>query len=249
MSASGAIRIEGLHKGFRGHPVLSGVDLEIARGESVVIIGKSGGGKSVLLKLIIGLIRPDAGRIWVDDREVTAMGSRELAQLRTRFGMLFQGAALFDSLTVGENVGLGLREHTRKSEREIREIVRDRLALVNLKDIENLKPAALSGGMRKRVGLARALAMDPQFMLYDEPTTGLDPVTGDVIDDLIVSLRERFNVTSVAVTHDMKSAFKIADSIAMLHEGKIGYRGTVDETRATTNEVVRNFINGVAARA
>jgi len=239
------IRIEGVRKGFRGQDVLTGVDLVLEKGESLVIIGKSGCGKSVLLKLLIGLLKPDAGRIWVDDREVTALSKRDLNALRTRFGMLFQGAALFDSMTVGENIALGLHEHTKKPEREIREIVRERLEHVGLEEkIVGLKPAALSGGMRKRVGLARALAMKPEYMLYDEPTTGLDPLTGDVINDLIVSLREKYNVTSITVTHDMKSAFKIADSIAMLHEGKVIFRGSVEETQATDNPIVSNFVTG-----
>jgi len=239
------IRIEGVRKGFRSQDVLKGVDIEIEKGESLVIIGKSGCGKSVLLKLLIGLLKPDAGRIWVDDREVTALDKHDLFALRTRFGMLFQGAALFDSMTVGENVSLGLREHTKKPEREIREIVRERLEHVGLDaGIVGLKPAALSGGMRKRVGLARALAMNPQYMLYDEPTTGLDPLTGDVINDLIVSLREKYNVTSITVTHDMKSAFKIADSIAMLHDGRVIFRGSVAETQNTDNPIVSNFVTG-----
>ncbi len=239
------IRIEGVRKGFHGKDVLTGVDLNIEKGESVVVIGKSGGGKSVLLKLLIGLLKPDAGRIWVDDLEVTALRKRDLFALRTRFGMLFQGAALFDSMTVGENIALGLREHTKKSDREIRAIVKERLEHVALDDtIVDLKPAALSGGMRKRVGLARALAMNPEYMLYDEPTTGLDPISGDVINDLIVSLREKYKVTSISVTHDMKSAFKIADSIAMLHEGKVIFRGSVEETRQTDNPIVSNFVTG-----
>ena len=241
---SGTIRVEGVTKAFRGHEVLRGVDLEVAKGESLVIIGKSGGGKSVLLKMLIGLLQPDSGKVFVDDAELTAMNKRELYEMRKRFGMLFQSAALFDSMTVGENVAIGLREHTRKSEKVIRQIVLNTLANVGLENVENLKPAALSGGMKKRVGLARALAMDPDFMLYDEPTTGLDPLTGDVINDLIVSLREQYDVTSVAVTHDMKSAFKIAHSIAMIHEGRIIFRGSVEETQQTDNEIVRNFVTG-----
>jgi phospholipid/cholesterol/gamma-HCH transport system ATP-binding protein len=241
---SGTIRIEGVTKAFRGHQVLRGVDLEVAKGESLVIIGKSGGGKSVLLKLLIGLLQPDSGKIFVDDLELTAMNKRELYEVRKRFGMLFQGAALFDSMTVGENVAIALREHTRKSEKVIQKIVHDTLTNVGLENVENLKPAALSGGMKKRVGLARALAMDPDFMLYDEPTTGLDPLTGDVINDLIVSLREQYDVTSVAVTHDMKSAFKIAHSIAMIHEGRIIFRGSVEEIQETDNDIVRNFVTG-----
>ncbi len=238
------IRIEGVRKAFRGKEVLRGVDLEIAKGESLVIIGRSGCGKSVLLKQIIGLMRPDGGRIVVAGRDVTRLNKKELAAIRTRFGMLFQGAALFDSMTVKENIALSLREHTKKSEAEISRIVRERLEMVGLDGVQDLMPAALSGGMKKRVGLARALANDPEILLYDEPTTGLDPVSGDMINDLIVTLRERLHVTSIAVTHDMRSAYKIADSIAMLHEGRIVFRGSVAETQETENPTVRSFISG-----
>jgi phospholipid/cholesterol/gamma-HCH transport system ATP-binding protein len=238
------IRIEGVRKSFRGKEVLRGVDLTIDRGESVVIIGRSGGGKSVLLKLIIGLLKPDAGKIWIDGSEITRLKKHELARVRRRFGMLFQGAALFDSMTVRENIALPRREQKRSSEAELDAVVRERLAMVGLEGIEELKPAALSGGMKKRVGLARALASDPEVMLYDEPTTGLDPVSGDMINDLIVALRERLHVTSIAVTHDMRSAYRIADSIAMIHEGRIIFRGTVEETQGTDDEIVRGFISG-----
>ncbi len=238
------IQIEGVRKAFRGKEVLRGVDLDIAKGESLVIIGRSGCGKSVLLKQIIGLMRPDGGRIVVAGRDVTRLKKKDLAAIRTRFGMLFQGSALFDSMTVKENIALSLREHTRKSEAEISRIVRERLEMVGLDGIQDLMPAALSGGMKKRVGLARALASDPEILLYDEPTTGLDPVSGDMINDLIVTLRERLHVTSIAVTHDMRSAYKIADSIAMLHDGRIVFRGSVAETQETENPTVRNFISG-----
>ena len=238
------IQVDGVHKAFRGKEVLRGVDLHVAKGESVVIIGRSGCGKSVLLKQIIGLLRPDAGRIFVAGRDVTRLRKKDLAAIRTKFGMLFQGAALFDSMTVKENVALSLREHTKKSEEEISRIVRERLEMVGLDGVQDLMPAALSGGMKKRVGLARALANNPEIMLYDEPTTGLDPVSGDMINDLVVTLRERLQVTSIAVTHDMRSAYKIADSIAMLHEGRIIFRGSVAETQETENATVRNFISG-----
>jgi phospholipid/cholesterol/gamma-HCH transport system ATP-binding protein len=238
------IQIEGVRKAFRGKEVLRGVDLDIAKGESLVIIGRSGCGKSVLLKQIIGLLRPDAGRIVVAGRDVTRLRKKDLAAIRTRFGMLFQGAALFDSMTVKENIALSLREHTAKSEVEISRIVRERLEMVGLDGTQDLMPSALSGGMKKRVGLARALASDPEIMLYDEPTTGLDPVSGDMINDLVVTLRERLHVTSIAVTHDMRSAYKIADSIAMLHEGRIIFRGSVAETQETENATVRSFISG-----
>ncbi len=238
------IQIEGVRKGFRGKEVLRGVDIEIADGESLVIIGRSGCGKSVLLKQIIGLLKPDSGRILVNGSDVTRLDKRRLSEMRKRFGMLFQGAALFDSMTVKENIALALREHTKTPEAEITKIVAERLSWVGLDGVEALKPAALSGGMKKRVGLARALAMNPEIMLYDEPTTGLDPVSGDMINDLIVELREKLKVTSIAVTHDMRSAYKIADSIAMLHEGKVIFRGTVQETQQTDNPIVKNFVTG-----
>jgi len=238
------IRIRGLKKHLGTKQVLDGVDLDIQAGETVVIMGRSGSGKSVLLKHIIGLMAPDAGSIEVEDEEIVGMGEAELDSVRRRFGMLFQSAALFDSLTVGENVGLGLREHLRLKEVEIRKRVAERLDWVGLASIEAMKPASLSGGMRKRVGLARALAMDPQYILYDEPTTGLDPITADAIDQLIRSLQKRLGVTSIVVTHDMTSAYKVADRMVMLHQGKMVFSGTPQETRTTDNAVVRQFVEG-----
>jgi phospholipid/cholesterol/gamma-HCH transport system ATP-binding protein len=226
--------------------VLTGVDLEIKTGETVVVMGRSGGGKSVLLKHIIGLMTPDRGSIEIDGEEIVGIDERGLGEIRRRFGMLFQGAALFDSLTVGHNVGLPLREHLRWPGDRIRDRVRERLEWVGLKDVENMKPASLSGGMRKRVGLARAIVMDPRFILYDEPTTGLDPIMSDVINQLVRSLQKRMGVTSVVVTHDMKSAFNVADRVAMLHDGKIVFTGTPEETQNTKDPLVRQFVEGTS---
>ena len=198
----------------------------------------------MLLKHVVGLMTPDHGSIEIDSENIVGMKERELNAVRRRFGMLFQGAALFDSLTVGENVGLGLREHHLLNGREIRERVAERLEWVGLEGSEKLKPASLSGGMRKRVGLARAIAMDPQYILYDEPTTGLDPIMADVIDQLIRDMQKRLGVTSVVVTHDLASAYKIGDQIAMLNEGRIVFEGTPEETRNTRDTLVRQFIEG-----
>jgi phospholipid/cholesterol/gamma-HCH transport system ATP-binding protein len=238
------IRIRGLVKRLGRREVLSGVDLEIATGESVVVMGRSGGGKSVLLKHVIGLLHPDRGSIEIDGQNIVGMKERELNEVRKRFGMLFQGAALFDSMTVGENLGLPLRMHLRWDARRIRERVRERLEWVGLSGVEHMKPASLSGGMRKRVGLARAVVMDPRFILYDEPTTGLDPIMADVIDQLVRSLQKRMGVTTVVVTHDMKSAYQVADRLAMLHDGRIVFTGTPDETRNTRDPLVRQFVEG-----
>ena len=238
------IRIRGLKKRLGPKQVLDGVDLDIEAGETVVVMGRSGSGKSVLLKHVIGLMVPDAGNIEVEGVEIVGMSERELDEVRRHFGMLFQSAALFDSLTVGENVGLGLREHLHLKDAEVRQRVAERLSWVGLASIEAMKPALLSGGMRKRVGLARAVAMDPQYILYDEPTTGLDPITADAIDQLIRSLQRRLGVTSIVVTHDMTSAYKVADRMVMLHEGKIVFSGTPQETRTATNAVVRQFVEG-----
>jgi phospholipid/cholesterol/gamma-HCH transport system ATP-binding protein len=238
------IRIRGLKKRLGMKQVLDGVDLDIEAGETVVVMGRSGSGKSVLLKHIIGLMTPDAGSILVEDEEIVGMSESDLDNVRKRFGMLFQSAALFDSLTVGENVGLGLREHLHLKDEEVHKRVAERLSWVGLASIEAMKPASLSGGMRKRVGLARAVAMDPQYILYDEPTTGLDPITADAIDQLIRSLQKRLGVTSIVVTHDMASAFKVADRMVMLYEGKMVFSGTPQETRTTDNAMVRQFVEG-----
>ncbi len=240
------IAIKGVSKRFESQQVLAGIDLSIQTGENLVVLGLSGVGKSVLLKLIIGLLQPDEGTIEIDGREITKMKYGQLAELRKRFGMLFQSAALFDSMTVGENVGLALREHTRKPEREIREIVAQKLRLVGLDGIEDKKPSDLSGGMRKRVGLARAIAMDPDYILYDEPTTGLDPVTAEQINLLIRDVQKQLNVTSIVVTHDMKSAYTVGDRMCLLYEGRIRFEGTPEEIQNSRDPLVRQFIEGSA---
>ena len=239
------IEVVNLRKSFGRQAVLNGVTLKIERGESTVIIGRSGGGKSVLLKLLVGLIMPDAGEVRIEGQNIVGMNERELLAVRHKFGMLFQGAALFDSMTVAENVGFALRRE-RLGEGEIQQRVSQALEMVDLPGTESKKPAELSGGMRKRVGLARAIVYRPEILLYDEPTTGLDPIVADSIDRLIVSLRERLDVTSVAVTHDMRSARRIGQRISLLHEGQIYFSGTPDETFASTDPVVYRFVNGIS---
>jgi len=238
------IEIVDIHKSFTGKPVLNGVNLTINKGETLTIIGRSGEGKSVLLKHIIGLLKPDEGEILIDNESINKHSSKQMVELRRRFGMLFQGSALFDSMTVDENVGLGLREHTKISEHIIRSTIKEKLSQVGLFNVEHLKPAELSGGMKKRVGLARAIAMDPEFILYDEPTTGLDPIMADTINNLIIHLQNTLDITSIAVTHDIVSAYKISDRIAMLFKGKIIFVGTPEEIKSSDNPVVRQFIEG-----
>jgi phospholipid/cholesterol/gamma-HCH transport system ATP-binding protein len=233
-------------KRFQSKSVLEGVNLEIARGNTLVIMGQSGCGKSVLLKHLVGLLLPDSGRILVDGEDVTKMRRKNLFRLRMRFGMVFQGAALFDSLSVGENVCLALKEHTDKSEDEIEHIGMEKLRMVGLHGIMDKMPSELSGGMKKRVSIARAIAMDPECILYDEPTTGLDPIMADVINNLIMKLENELNITSVVVTHDIHSAYKVADIIAMLHGGRIIAQGTPDEVRMSDNKVLRQFMEGSA---
>jgi len=241
------IELINLYKSFDGHRVLDGLSLHIKKGETMVIIGRSGCGKSVTLKHIIGVMKPDKGEIRVDGEEITKMDDEDLNRVRLKIGMLFQGAALFDSLTVGENVGFLLREHSDLSEDQIRNKVRESLALVGLKGIENIMPSALSGGMRKRVGLARAICSESlKIILYDEPTTGVDPIMGDAINNLIVSLHDKLNVTSVAVTHDMKSAFKIADRIALLYKGKIIAVDEAKRIKDSKDPFVCQFVKGKA---
>lgn len=240
------ITLRGVKKSFGEQQVLRGVDLDIRRGESIVIIGPSGCGKSVLLKHLIRLILPDEGSILLDGEDLTRMPSKRLYEVRKRFGMLFQGAALFDSMTVGENVGIGLLEHTSLSTNEIEEICRKRLHMVGLEGTFLKKPSELSGGMKKRVGLARAIAMDPKIILYDEPTTGLDPIMSDVINELIRSLQRKLSATSITVTHDMVSASRIADRIAMLHQGQIIEIGEVGEMLDSPNPIVQQFVRGEA---
>ncbi len=240
------IEIQGLHKRFGEKVVLDGLDLTVPRGKNTVVIGGSGTGKSVLIKCVVGLLRADAGRILIAGEDVTKMGERELVRVRRKFGMLFQGAALFDSMNVGDNVAFALRRLHLYPERQIRDVVEEKLSMVGLRDIQHLMPAELSGGMKKRVGLARAIAAEPEILLYDEPTTGLDPIMADVINDLVISLRESLGVTSISITHDMASAYKIADQIAMLYKGRIVETGTPEEIRNTKNAVVSQFVEGRA---
>jgi len=238
------IEVRGLKKRFEDLVVLDGVDLDVREGETLVIIGRSGSGKSVLVKHLVGLLKPDAGTVRMGDTEVTELSGGALYAHRRRFGYLFQSAALFDSLSVGGNVGLGLREHRVAGEAAIRRVVAEKLALVGLEGIEDKKPAELSGGMKKRVGLARAIAMDPEVVIYDEPTTGLDPIMADVINELILDLQRRLDITSIVVTHDMTSARKIADRIAMLFEGRIIFDGDPGALDRCEDPVVRQFVEG-----
>ncbi len=240
------IEVVDLYKHFGSLQVLRGVNLSVEKGESMTVIGGSGSGKSVLIKHIIGLLFPDRGRVIVDGQELNKLDEFGLNELRKKFGMLFQMAALFDSLTVWENVGFSLKQHTKLSDKEIRKISTEKLALVGLKDIEDKMPVELSGGMKKRVGLARAIAMDAAIILYDEPTTGLDPIAADAINDLIIDLRKKLGVTSVTITHDMHSAYKISDRIAMLYKGEILETGTPEQIKNTSNPIVRQFISGSA---
>lgn len=239
------IKLVDLHKSFDGLKVLDGINLEIKKGEITVIIGGSGCGKSVLLKHIIGLIRPDAGHVFIDDIDITQLKEKDIYKIRRRFGMLFQSAALFDSMTVGENVAFPLAEHTKLSKREIAEIVAGKLADVGLSGIEDKYPAELSGGMKKRVGLARAIALDPEIILFDEPTTGLDPIMTTVIDELILDIQRRLHLTCVANSHDIQSTFKIANKIGMLYKGKIVEEGDPEGFRNSRNPIVQGFLKGI----
>src|SRR3982751_597560 len=238
------IRLIDVYKSFGPKRVLEGFTLEVAEGETMVIIGYSGTGKSVAIKHIVGLLEPDRGQVWVDDREVPRLPRRELYELRSHIGYVFQFAALFDSMTVGENVAMGLRKQGELDEKEITDRVNEALELVDLPDVNNRMPAELSGGMRKRVGIARAIALRPKYILYDEPTTGLDPVTAATIDLLMVRMREKLNVTGVVITHDMRSAFTVGTRIAMLYQGRVRWEGTIDEIKTTTDPVVRQFVEG-----
>lgn len=241
------IEIRGLDKSFHDLKVLDGLNLTIEDGETLVVIGRSGCGKSVLLKHIIGILRPEKGEVLVDGQDVAKLTGNNLNELRMKFGMLFQGAALFDSLTVYENVAFTLMEHTKLEDRIIKRRVEQCLEMVGLKGIEDKKPAELSGGMRKRVGLARAICRNPQIILYDEPTTGIDPIMGDQINDLIIELHDRLRITSIVVTHDMTSAYKIGSRIAMLYKGKIIETGSPQEIRNTKSPIVKQFITGAGA--
>lgn len=236
------IEIRNLKKSFGGNHVLKGLNLDIQTGKTTVVIGPSGCGKSVLLKHIIRLLKPDEGSILVDGEDITAMPDKDVYRIRNRFGYLFQGSALFDSMNVAENVGLGLSENTNIWQNEIDKIVTEKLGLVDLQDIQKLKPSELSGGMKKRVGLARALACSPEYILYDEPTTGLDPITANTIDLLIRDLAEKLKVTSIVVTHDIFSVYEVADWVAMMHDGLIYFEGTPQELVATHDPIIHEFL-------
>lgn len=236
------IRVRGLYKSFGDNHVLRNVEVDFERGKVNVVIGGSGAGKSVLVKHFMCLLRPDRGGVWVDGTNVFELDTKALARFRRKFGMVFQFAALFDSLTVEENCAFPLNEHTKNSKAEIRDIVRDRLAALGLDGTQKKYPGELSGGMRKRVGLARALVLEPEILIYDEPTTGLDPLATKNVDDMILGASERYNVTSVVISHDMASVFRVADRISMLHGGRMLVSGTADEVRESANEFVRTFI-------
>lgn len=241
-----SIKIENIYKSFNSHNVLDGLNLKIEKGTTWVIIGRSGCGKSVLLKHIMGLLKPDSGKIFINDKDISMLNEEEMDQLRLNMGMVFQGGAIFDSMSVGENVGFGLIEHTHLSKAEISRRVEESLVMVDLGGIENLMPSELSGGMKKRVALARAICIKPDIILYDEPTTGVDPITADSINELIRGLHDKLEVTSIVVTHDMKSAYRIADRIAMLYHGKIIAEGSAQEIQNMDHPVVHQFINGLA---
>ena len=241
------IRLEGVTKRFGPHTVFQDLTLGFQRSEATVVLGASGVGKSVMLKLILGLLRPDAGRIFVDHTDITGLDERQLIPIRQRFGMVFQGSALFDFLTVYENVAFAIREHKDWPEEKIRETVRQKLATVGLEGTETMLPEELSGGMRKRVGLARAIAIDPEVILYDEPTTGLDPVTADTINSLIVRCEREMQTTSIVVTHDIASAYKVGDHLVVLHEGRIIADGTPEAIRQHPDLRVQRFIHGDAS--
>lgn len=239
------IELENIHKSFNTHPVLDGLSLSIPTGKITVILGPSGIGKSVTLKLIIGLLKPDRGRVLVDGTDINKLNAQELNRFRRHFGMLFQSAALFDSLTVADNVAFPLREHTHKSEEEIQQIVTEKLQLVGLPHAHKKYPDELSGGMRKRVGLARAIALEPDIILYDEPTTGLDPLTCNAINELIVTMQKELHTTSVIISHDIESTFQVADKIAMIDDGRIVAEGSPPEFRRSPHQAVQKFLGAV----
>ena len=239
------IELDKLYKAFNAHTVLNGLSLKIPTGKITVILGPSGIGKSVTLKLIIGLMKPDRGRVLVDGTDINALDPHELNRFRRHFGMLFQSAALFDSLTVADNVAFPLREHTKKTEAEIKKIVSKKLELVGLPHAQDKFPSELSGGMRKRVGLARAIALEPDIILYDEPTTGLDPLTCNAINELIVTMQKELQTTSVIISHDIESTFQVADKIAMIDHGRIAAAGTPAQLRQSPHEAVQKFLGAV----
>jgi len=241
-----AFRLDGVSKRFGPKVVFSDLSLGFCRGMTTVVLGSSGVGKSIMLKMILGLVKPDRGRVFVDKTDITRLSEREMIPIRMRFGMVFQGAALFDFLNVYENVAFALREHKRLAEPEIRRIVGEKLALVGMSGSEHLLPEELSGGMRKRVGLARAIAMDPEFILYDEPTTGLDPLTADTINDLILRCHRELKTTGLVVTHDMASAYKVGQRLIVLFDGQAVADGTPDDIRRHADIRVQRFIHGDA---
>ena len=238
------IEFKDVHKAFGPKQVLRGFTLTVDEGQTVVIIGYSGTGKSVAIKHIVGLLEPDSGEVWVDGRQVDRLTRQELYALRGQIGYVFQFAALFDSMTIAENVAMGLRKQGKLTEKEVMTRVDEALDLVDLTDVHRRMPAELSGGMRKRVGIARAIALRPKYILYDEPTTGLDPVTSATIDQLMVRMREQLGVTGIVITHDMRSAYTVGTRIAMLYEGKVRQCGTVEEIQKSDDPVVRQFIEG-----
>lgn len=240
------IRIEGLSKSFNSLKVLDNLSLEIEEGETKVVIGRSGCGKSVLLKHIMGLLKPDRGSIFIEGRDITKLNEEELRPMRMKMAMVFQGGALFDSLSVAENVGFVLNQHYRLNQKEVLKKVKEALSMVGLEGVEDFMPNQLSGGMKKRVAIARALCVNPKVLLYDEPTTGVDPITADSINNLIHNLHDKLKITSIVVTHDMRSAYKIADRIAMLYKGKIIAEGTPTEIENSSDPVVFQFINGLS---
>lgn len=240
------IELVDLHKSFGRNYVLRGTNLKVEKGEGMVVIGGSGSGKSVLIKHIIGTLKPDRGSVLIDGVDIAGLDTNHLYEIRKRFGMLFQMAALFDSMKVWENVAFALMRHGKLNEKDAKEIAVEKLKMVGLVGVEDIMPSELSGGMKKRVGLARAIAHEPEILLYDEPTTGLDPIMADAINDLIIEMKKRLSVTSVAITHDMHSAYKIADRIAMLYKGSIIETGTPEEIKNTSNPVVKQFITGSA---
>jgi phospholipid/cholesterol/gamma-HCH transport system ATP-binding protein len=238
------IKVEQLVQTIGGQEILRGFDLKVRQGETLALLGRSGGGKSVFLRHLIGLMRPVSGRIIVEDHDITNLAERELAPLRRSMGMVFQNGALFDSMTVADNVAFPLREHGEKDEKLVAKKVREALQMVDLHGHQTKMPVNLSGGMRKRVALARTLVNQPRYMLYDEPTAGLDPIVADSIDLLIRRLQRKLGVTSIVVTHDMKSTFTIADKVALLHQGRCYFYGTCDQLRASTDPVIRDFVEG-----
>ena len=243
------VEFHDVYKAYGPKQVLRGASLTVFRGEVLVILGGSGTGKSVTLRHMLGLEAPDAGRVIVEEEDVTDLAEEELYRVRKKFGMLFQSGALFDSMTVFENVAFPLREHTEMSDQEIERAVREKLELVNLPSSEHLMPVDLSGGMRKRVGLARSIVLDPKMILYDEPTTGLDPITAQKINELIIDLQSKLNVTSVVVTHDIQSAFSVGDRIAFLNKGVFEWVGTMDEARDSSHPILREFFKASAVSA